>query len=94
MTALLRSVLRFPPATQDRLDQLAELASAALDCEVPRAAVVRAAVCAWLASNETADPAELIEEIRASQIKRGRKPRKPSSSSPRRGRADVRQVDG
>lgn len=94
MTALHRSVLRLQPATRDRLDKLAALASAALRCEVPRAAVVRAAVCAWLISNESADPAQLIESIRASQMKRGRKPRKPSTPSPRRGRASVRQEDG
>lgn len=91
MTALLRSVLRFQPATRDRLDELAELASGVLRCDVPRAAVVRAAVCAWLASNESADPAQLIEAIRASQVKRGRKPRQQPA---RRERAGVGQEDG
>jgi hypothetical protein len=91
MTALLRSVLRFQPATQDRLDELAELASAVLRCDVPRAAVVRAAVSAWLSSSESADPAQLIESIRASKVKRGRKaPKQP----PRRGRAGMGQEDG
>jgi hypothetical protein len=79
MTALLRSVLRFQPATQDRLDALAELASGVLHCEVPRAAVVRAAVGAWLTSSESGDPAHLIEAIRASQLKRGRKPKQQPS---------------
>jgi hypothetical protein len=35
--------------------------------------VLRAAIGAWLEANEHADPAQLIEEIRASLVKRGRK---------------------
>ena len=51
MKLLQRSVLRFPPAIQDRLDEVAELASGSLHCKVPRAAVVRAAVGDWLAAS-------------------------------------------
>jgi hypothetical protein len=73
VTVLHRNVLRFQPATQARLDELAELASGVLRCDVPRAAVVRAAVSAWLATLDGADPAHFIEAIRGSQLKRGRK---------------------
>lgn len=73
MSVLERGVLRFQPATRARLDDLAKRASAILRCDVPRAAVVRAAVCAWLATIEGADPAQLIEAIRTSQVKRGKK---------------------
>jgi hypothetical protein len=73
VTALRRNVLRFQPATGERLDALAKRASRVLRCEVSRAAVVRAAVGAWLASSENADPAAIIEAIRASVVKRGSK---------------------
>ena len=73
MTVLERSVFRFHPATRARLDELAELASAVLRCDVPRAAVVRAAVDAWLATSARADPAQIIEAIRISRVKRGKK---------------------
>jgi hypothetical protein len=73
MTTLERSVLRFHPATRQRLDELADLASSVLRCDVPRAAVVRAAACAWLATSASADPAQLIEAIRISRVKRGKK---------------------
>ena len=73
MTVLERSVLRFQPATRARLDELAELASGVLRCDVPRAAVVRAAVSAWLSTSDSAAPAQIIEAIRASQVKRGKK---------------------
>jgi hypothetical protein len=75
VTVLERSVLRFQPATRARLDEIAVLASSILRCDVPRAAVVRAAVSAWLATSEGADPAKLVEAIRASQVKRGKKAR-------------------
>lgn len=71
--ALQRNVLRFHPATGDRLDALAKRASRVLRCRVSRAAVVRAAVSAWFASSESADPASIIEAIRASLVKRGSK---------------------
>lgn len=74
MTALRRSVLRFPPGICDRLDELAGMASEALQREVPRSAVVRAAVGTWLDATDDADPAQLVETIRASLVKRGRKP--------------------
>jgi hypothetical protein len=73
MTTLERSVLRFHPATRERLDKVAVLASSALRCDVPRAAVVRAAVDAWLATIASADPAQIIEAIRISRVKRGKK---------------------
>ena len=73
MTALRRNVLRFQPATGERLDALAKRASRVLRCNVSRAAVVRAAVSAWLASSENADPVAIIEAIRASVVKRGNK---------------------
>jgi hypothetical protein len=52
---------------------VAVLASSALRCDVPRAAVVRAAVDAWLATIASADPAQIIEAIRISRVKRGKK---------------------
>jgi hypothetical protein len=70
---LKRNVLRFEPACQDRLDEIADLAGVALKCEVSRAAVVRAAVQGWLASNADIDPEQLIKAIRGSMVKRGRK---------------------
>lgn len=73
MTTLHRSVPRFTPGMRDRLDELASLASAALRREVPRSAVLRAAVGAWLEANEHANPAQLIEEIRAALVNRGRR---------------------
>ncbi len=75
MTTLERSVLRFQPATRARLYALAKRASTVLRCDVPRAAVVRAAVRAWLAASESADPAQIVEAIRTSQVKRGKKAR-------------------
>jgi hypothetical protein len=78
MTSLHRSVLRFQPATRDRLDELAALASRVLRCDVSRAAVVRAAVCGWLAASRSADPVQLVEAIRAAQVKRGKKPTRRS----------------
>ena len=75
MTALHRSVLRLTPGMRDRLDELAGLASAALQREVPRSAVLRAAVGAWLEANRHAAPAQLIEQIRGSLINRGRRRR-------------------
>lgn len=71
MTPLRRNVMRFQPATGERLDALAKRASCALRCNVSRAAVARAAVDAWLASSENADPAAIIEAIRAALVKRG-----------------------
>ena len=73
MTALRRNVLRMSSGTQHRLDDLASRASTALQCEVSRSAVLRAAIDAWLAAIDHVDPAQLIEAIRASLIKRGRK---------------------
>lgn len=73
VTTLHRSVLRFTPRMRDRLDQLASRASTALRCDVLRSAVLRAAIDAWLEANKHADPAQLVETIRASLIHRGRR---------------------
>ena len=73
MTKLKRNVLRFEPACQDRLDEIAELAGEILACEVSRAAVVRAAVQAWLTTSAGGHPDVLIEAIRGAMVKRGRK---------------------
>ena len=73
MTALRRSVLRFRPGTQERLDEVADLASQILRCKVSRAAVTRAAVEEWVDAVKSADPALLMASIKASLVKRGRK---------------------
>jgi hypothetical protein len=73
MTTLKRNVLRLDPACQDRIDEIAELAGMILRCEVSRAAVVRAAVQAWLTTNESVHPEQLIKAIRGGMVKRGRK---------------------
>jgi len=70
--------LRLDPLCGEQLDALAELASEVLQCEVGRAAVVRAAVHEWLASNEGGDPGKVVEAIRASLVKRGRRSQKRS----------------
>ena len=44
----------------------------ALDRDVSRAAVVRAAVKGWLAAKANVDPALVVEEVRAGIVKRGR----------------------
>jgi hypothetical protein len=73
VTKLKRNVLRFEPECQDRIDEIAELAGRILQREVSRAAVVRAAVQAWLTTNESIHPELLIEAIRGAMVKRGRK---------------------
>ena len=73
MTALRRSVLRFQPGTQERLDEVADLASQVLQCKVSRAAVMRAAVEDWVDAVKSADPTLLMASIRASLVKSGRK---------------------
>jgi hypothetical protein len=75
VTALRRSVLRFRPGTQERLDEVADLASRALKCNVSRAAVTRAAVEEWVDAASSADPALLMASIQAALVKRGRKRR-------------------
>lgn len=75
MTRMKRNVLRLPLAMRERLDDLAEMAGNDLQREVSRAAVVRAAVTAWLAISAESDPAQVIGAIRAAMVKRGRKPR-------------------
>jgi hypothetical protein len=81
VTALRRSVTRFERGTRERLDELADQASAALQREVPVTAVVRAAVNDWLVASESADPERLIEAIRSSLVKRGRKRRAARSTT-------------
>jgi len=74
MTSLRRNVLRLDARCQERFDDIAELASDVLKLQVSRSAVMRAAMQEWLVSNENADPAKLVEVIRAGIVKRGRKP--------------------
>jgi hypothetical protein len=73
MAALKRNVLRFQPAMLARLDELAEMASHVLDRKVSRSAVVRAAVQGWVEAVSIADPALVIEAMKAAIVKRGRK---------------------
>jgi hypothetical protein len=73
VTSLRRNVLRLSAGAQARLDELADMASTALRRDVSRSAVARAAIGAWLEASDTADPADLVEKIRASVIKQGRK---------------------
>lgn len=73
MINLLRCVLRLPGDMLDRVDELASVASVALVCDVPRAAVVRAALTAWLDAADERNPKHIIEAIRVAMIKRGRK---------------------
>ena len=75
MINLLRCVLRLPGDTLDRIDEIASVASVALVCDVSRAAVIRAALTAWLDIADEADPTHMIEAIRVAMVKRGRKPR-------------------
>ena len=69
MTKLKRNVLRFEPACRDRIDEIAELAGRVLQREVSRAAVVKA----WLTTNESLHPEQLVNAIRGAMVKRGRK---------------------
>jgi hypothetical protein len=73
VTALHRSVTRFDPRTRERLDDLADQASSVLRHQVPRTAVIRAAVTFWLARSESADRAQIIEAIRVALVPRGKK---------------------
>jgi hypothetical protein len=73
VTKLERNVLRFEPACRDRIDEIAELAGHVLQREVSRAAVVRAAVEAWLTTNDSIHPEQLVNAIRGAMAKRGRK---------------------
>lgn len=74
MNNLLRCVLRLPGDTMDRVDEFASVASVALRCNVPRAAVVRAALIVWLDIAEEVNPAQVIAAINAALVPRGRKP--------------------
>jgi hypothetical protein len=85
VSKLKRNLLRFEPECQDRLDEIADFAGTLLHCEVSRAAVVRAAVQAWLTTNTGIHPEQLIEAIRGAIMKRGRKRRGSSPSPPGRG---------
>jgi hypothetical protein len=79
MEKLQRCVVAFPISIVARLDKLAEMASNALRCDVPRAAVLRAITETWLDATEDGDPAPIVESIQAAMLKRGRKrrPREP-----------------
>lgn len=68
--------LRLDPLCGERIDELADLASEVLQRKISRAMVVRAAVREWLMTNEGADPARLVEAVRASLLKRGRRSHK------------------
>lgn len=75
MINLLRCVLRLPNDTLDRIDEIAGAASVALHRDVPRAAVVRAALTTWLDSADEVNPKQVIEAVRVAMVKRGRKAR-------------------
>jgi hypothetical protein len=62
---MLRSVLYVAEETTMRLDGVALEASRVLACEVPRSAVVRAAVIAWLDGAERRPREIVIQAIRA-----------------------------
>jgi hypothetical protein len=73
MIDLLRCVMRLPTPMIDRLDQIAEDASVSLRCEVSRAAVLRAVVLICFGFVEGISREKLLETIRVSVVKRGRK---------------------
>jgi hypothetical protein len=85
VSTLKRNVLRFEPECQDRLDEIADFAGTILQCEVSRAAVVRAAVQAWLTANAGIRPEQVVEAIRAAMMKRGRKARASRVAASSRG---------
>jgi len=69
-------VIRVEPLWKERLDSLADVASAVLARDVSRAMVVRAALGAWLVTNEGVEARTLVEAIRGGFAPRGRKPKK------------------
>ncbi len=73
MIDLFRCVMRLPAPMIRRLDEIADDASAALRCEVSRAAVLRAGVDVWFEVVQGLSRKQLIDAIRASIVKRGRK---------------------
>jgi hypothetical protein len=75
VTNLKRQVQRFTPEMCGRLDELAETAGDAIGRDVPRAALVRAAVTTLLTTADSADREKVIETIRLALVKRGKKPR-------------------
>jgi hypothetical protein len=78
VTNLKRQVQRFTPEMCGRLDDLAETAGDAIGRDVPRAALVRAAVTTLLTtadSTDSADRERVIKAIRLALVKRGKKPR-------------------
>ena len=77
MTKLNRTVLRLDEESQERIDEIVDLMTALLRCEVSRSAVIRAAVKEWLANNDGVEPEKMIESISKGIVKRGRKKRKP-----------------
>ena len=54
-------VIRLDPQWRERFDSLADVARAVLKRDVSRAMVVRAAVRAWVVTNEGVDPGKLVE---------------------------------
>lgn len=75
MTLLMLRGLRVHPMMVERLDEVAEVASDVLHRKVSRSAVVRAALQAWIDAAGASDPEMFIEAIKASMVKRGRKPK-------------------
>ncbi len=73
MIDLFRCVMRLPTPMVDRLDEIAEDASAALECEVSRAAVLRAVILICFGVIEAISREQLLSTIRLSLMKRGRK---------------------
>lgn len=69
-------VIRLDPQWRERFDSLADVARAVLKRDVSRAMVVRAAVRAWVVTNEGVDPGKLVEALHGGFALRGRKPKK------------------
>jgi len=68
-----RYAMRWPRETGAHIARLASLAAGELACRVRPAAVIRAALRAWLADVAQRPPKEVLEEIRTAMVKRGRK---------------------
>ena len=75
MTLLMLRGLRVHPMMVERLDEVAEVASDVLHRKVSRSAVVRAALQAWIDAAGASDPEVFMAAIKASMVKRGRKPK-------------------
>ncbi|MFS8069063.1 MAG: hypothetical protein ACMG6S_22110 [Byssovorax sp.] len=69
-------IIRLDPLWKERLDNLADVASAVLGREVSRAMVARVGLGAWLVTHEGVEARTLVEAIRGGFAPRGRKPKK------------------